>query len=61
MQEEITSKDHALVKEHFDHQRADKQRDQMRNEIDRMRKLLESNDDVIHKQVRRQCPVFITT
>jgi hypothetical protein len=56
MQEEITSKDHALVKEHFDHQRADKQRDQMRNEIDRMRKLLESNDDIIHKQVTHQQP-----
>jgi hypothetical protein len=46
------------VKEHFDHQRADKQRDQMRNEIDRMRKLLESNDDVIHKQVTHQLLVM---
>jgi hypothetical protein len=39
------------VKEHFDHQRADKQREQMRADLDRMRRLLEANDDVIHKQV----------
>ncbi|CAN0079191.1 unnamed protein product, partial [Sphacelaria rigidula] len=42
--------DHALVKEHFDHQKAETQREQMRNEIDRMKRLLESNDNVVHKQ-----------
>lgn len=44
--------DHALVKEHFDHQKAETQREQMRNEIDRMKRLLENNDSVVHKQVR---------
>lgn len=43
--------DHALVKEHFDHQKAETQREQMRNEIDRMKRLLEKNDTVVHKQV----------
>ena len=44
--------DHALVKEHFDHQKAETQREQMRNEIDRMKRLLENNDTVVHKQVQ---------
>lgn len=40
------------MKEHFDHQKAETQREQMRNEIDRMKRLLENNDSVVHKQVR---------
>ena len=40
----------ALVKESFDHQKVEKQCEQMRNETSRMRRLLETNDDVIHKQ-----------
>lgn len=39
------------MKEHFDHQKAETQREQMRNEIDRMKRLLENNDSVVHKQV----------
>ncbi|CAM9395094.1 unnamed protein product [Choristocarpus tenellus] len=41
------------VKEHFDHQKSETQREQMRNEIDRMKRLLESNDNVVHKQAKR--------
>lgn len=39
------------MKEHFDHQKAETQREQMRNEIDRTKRLLENNDTVVHKQV----------
>ncbi len=46
------------MKEHFDHQKAETQREQMRNEIDRMKRLLENNDNVVHKQVRKSY-VFI--
>lgn len=51
-----TVQDHALVKEHFDHQKAETQREQMRNEIDRMKRLLENNDSVVHKQVCKNIP-----
>merc|ERR1712054_380778 len=50
LKEEIAAKDRALVKESFDHQKVEKQCEQMRNETSRMRRLLETNDDVIHKQ-----------
>merc|ERR1711988_279345 len=50
LKEEISEKDRALVKESFDHQKVEKQCEQMRNETSRMRRLLETNDDVIHKQ-----------
>lgn len=50
LKEEITAKDYALVVEHGDHQKVEKQREQMRNEMDRLKRLLESNDDIIHKQ-----------
>lgn len=50
----FAKQDHALVKEHFDHQKAETQREQMRNEIDRMKRLLETSDSVVHKQVNRR-------
>mmetsp|Transcript_11726 Transcript_11726/g.15306 ORF Transcript_11726/g.15306 Transcript_11726/m.15306 type:complete len:887 (-) Transcript_11726:297-2957(-) len=50
LKEEITAKDHALVKEHFDHEKAEKMKDNLREENGRMRKLLEANDDTINKQ-----------
>merc|ERR1719372_21423 len=40
LKEEITAKDHALVKEHFDHQKVEKHKEQLKNELARMRKLL---------------------
>lgn len=43
--------DHALVKKHFDYEKAETKREQMRNEIDRMTRLLETNEDVVLKQV----------
>lgn len=46
------------MKEHFDHQKAETQREQMRNEIDRMKRLLENNDTVVHKQVNQNYKLF---
>ncbi len=50
LKEEITSKDHALVKEHFDHQKVDKQKDQLKNELSKMKNLIESNEHTINAQ-----------
>merc|ERR1719502_1598992 len=50
LKEEITAKDHALVKEHFDHQKVEKQKEQLKNELARMRKLLEANEHTINNQ-----------
>lgn len=41
------------MKKHFGHQKSETQREQMRSEIDRMKRLLETNDNVVHKQVTR--------
>ena len=46
------------MKEHFDHQKAETQREQMRNEIDRMKRLLENNDNVVHKQASTRVDQF---
>ena len=50
LKEEISAKDSALVKEHFDHQKVQKQREQQRNEISRMKRLGDQYDNIIHKQ-----------
>lgn len=50
LKEEITAKDHALVKEHFDHQKVEKQKEQHKNELSRMKKLLGANEQTIHNQ-----------
>merc|ERR1712070_1034456 len=50
LKEEITAKDHALVKEHFDHQKVEKHKEQLKNELARMRKLLEANEHTINNQ-----------
>merc|ERR1719446_1615967 len=49
LKEEITAKDHALVKEHFDHQKVEKQREQLKNELGRMKKLKEKAEGTIDK------------
>jgi len=50
LKEEISAKDHALVKEHFDHQKVDKQKDQLKNELSKMKSLLNSNEEIINGQ-----------
>ena len=50
LKEEITAKDHALVKEHFDHQKVEKQKEQLKNELSQMQKLLEANEHGINAQ-----------
>merc|ERR1719201_1820344 len=50
LKEEITAKDHALVKEHFDHQKVEKQREQLKNELGRMKQLKDKAEGTIDKQ-----------
>merc|ERR1711939_270722 len=50
LKEEIAAKDHALVKEHFDHQKVVKQKEQLKNELSQMQKLLEANEHGINNQ-----------
>ncbi|GBG34684.1 Cilia- and flagella-associated protein 58 [Hondaea fermentalgiana] len=50
LKEEITAKDHALVKEHFDHQKVEKQKEQLKNELSKMKSLLEANEQTINAQ-----------
>merc|ERR1719238_1803496 len=50
LKEEITAKDHALVKEHFDRQKVEKQREQLKNELGKLRKLKTKAESTIEKQ-----------
>merc|ERR1711871_1161658 len=50
LKEEITAKDHALVKEHFDHQKVEKQREQLKNEMGKKKKLEAKAEATIKKQ-----------
>ncbi|RHY33878.1 hypothetical protein DYB34_010677 [Aphanomyces astaci] len=50
LKEEVSAKDHALVKEHFDHQKVEKQREQHKNELARLRTLLATNEETINNQ-----------
>lgn len=50
LKEEITAKDHALVKEHFDHAKVEKEKEGLRNELSKMKKLLEDNGETIDSQ-----------
>merc|ERR1711939_126274 len=50
LKEEIAAKDHALVKEHFDHQKVVKQKEQLKNELSQMQKLLEANEHGMNNQ-----------
>lgn len=47
LKEEIAAKDQALVKEHFDFQRAEKLREHVQNELNRKNQLLKGNDAII--------------
>eukprot|EP00943_MAST-04B_sp_MAST-4B-sp1_P001560 g1560.t1 len=50
MKEEITQKDHSLVKEHFDHHKVEKQKVKIRTDLSKVRKQIESSDQIISNQ-----------
>eukprot|EP00002_Diphylleia_rotans_P004987 TRINITY_DN1392_c1_g3_i1.p1 TRINITY_DN1392_c1_g3~~TRINITY_DN1392_c1_g3_i1.p1 ORF type:complete len:887 (-),score=260.76 TRINITY_DN1392_c1_g3_i1:165-2825(-) len=50
LKEEITAKDHALVKEHFDHMKVEKEKDSLRNELQRVKQQIEEADQTINQQ-----------
>jgi chromosome segregation ATPase len=50
LKEEISSKDQALVKEHFDFQRAEKMRENVQNEVNRKNQLITNTQDLVHQQ-----------
>jgi len=50
LKEEIAAKDQALVKEHFDYQRAEKLREHVQNELNAKNKLLVGNKELLHGQ-----------
>jgi chromosome segregation ATPase len=50
LREEVRAKDQAIVKEHFDYQRAEKMREHTNTELSRKNMLLRENEDLIHKQ-----------
>lgn len=50
LKSEIISKDQALVKEHFDVQRAEKQKENVHSELARKNRLIKENNDLVHHQ-----------
>lgn len=50
LKEEISTKDQALVKEHFDFQRAEKLRENAQNELNRKNQLIASTQDLVRQQ-----------
>lgn len=50
LKEEITSKDHALVKEHFDHHKVDKEKEVLKNELLRIKKQIQSSEQILLNQ-----------
>ena len=50
LKEEIVAKDQAIVKEHFDYQRADKMRENVQNELNRKNQLVVSTQELVHQQ-----------
>lgn len=50
LKEEITSKDHSLVKEHFDHHKVDKEKEVLKNELLRIKKQIQSSEQIILNQ-----------
>jgi chromosome segregation ATPase len=50
LKDEITSKDHALVKEHFNHHNVDKERESLKNELTKIRKQILSSEQIIANQ-----------
>jgi len=50
LKEEISTKDQALVKEHFELQRAEKYKENVQNELNRKNQLISSNHEIIEQQ-----------
>ena len=50
LQEELAAKEQALVKEHFDFQRAEKSREYVQNELNRKNQLIKSNQELVTQQ-----------
>jgi hypothetical protein len=50
IKEEISSKDHAIVKEHFHHHSVDKERELLKNELTKIRKQVLSSEQIIENQ-----------
>jgi len=50
LKDEITGKDHALVKEHFNHHNVDKEREALKNELSKIRKQILSSEQIIENQ-----------
>ena len=50
LKDEITSKDHALVKEHFNHHNVDKERESLKNELTKIKKQILSSEQIIANQ-----------
>ena len=50
LKEEITTKDHCLVKEHFNHHNVDKERESLKNELTKIQKQIISSDQIIYNQ-----------
>eukprot|EP01034_Spumella_vulgaris_P022335 gene22333-28455_t len=50
MKEEISAKDHAIVKEHFLHHSVDKERELLKNELTKIRKQVQSSEGIIENQ-----------
>ena len=50
LKEEITAKDHTLVKEHFNHHNVDKEKEGLKNERTKVRKQIVSSEQIIANQ-----------
>lgn len=50
LKDEISTKDHAIVKEHFLHHTVDKERELLKNELTKIRKQLQSSETIIENQ-----------
>jgi hypothetical protein len=50
LKDEISSKDHAIVKEHFNHHAVDKEKELLKNEIAKVKKQLYTSDEIVENQ-----------
>ena len=50
LKDEISGKDHAIVKEHFNHHAVDKEKELLKNEIAKIKKQLYTSDEIVENQ-----------
>mmetsp|Transcript_33611 Transcript_33611/g.77642 ORF Transcript_33611/g.77642 Transcript_33611/m.77642 type:complete len:874 (+) Transcript_33611:212-2833(+) len=50
LKEEIQTKDHSLVKEHFNHHKVEKEKEQLKNELTKIKKQIVSSEQIIANQ-----------